>query len=479
MRPLKTILGIERLETARGELKTGLSPVELFTVFASEPGASLLLSPGSFPEERYSYISLYPFMEITSLGRKTFLRTGENSVTSDKDIFDVLDELVESLSPVHTDENGPHFRAGYVGYFSYDLKDVIERHIEKAKKDLTLPLAHLYLPRIVLAHDKTRESWEIFSTFPEGDKKYVLSLIKEIGRRAETAARESVSLSPLPPLGDIRSNFTAEEYMRATERVLDHIRAGDIYQACLSQRFSCDIKGGAFPIFRHMDRINPAPFSAYLNFPEVKVLSSSPELFLKCTGNLLQTRPMKGTRRRGAEEKEDLALKEELLKSGKDEAELSMIVDLERNDLGKFSLPGTVKVEAHRLIKSYPTVHQAISVITGEKDPSTGPGRMLKHMFPGGSISGCPKIRAMDIIENLEPVKRNIYTGAIGYISLHRTAELNIAIRTMIKTSGRLFFQTGGGIVAGSDPECEYRETLDKAEAVFRCLGKGGAKLMT
>jgi len=258
--------------------------------------------------------------------------------------------------------------------------------------------------------------------------------------------------------------------MSAVEKVLEHIKAGDIYQACLSQRFKTKWEGSGYELYRRLNEINPSPFSAYLNAGDHTVISSSPELFLRRCGEVIETRPMKGTRPRGNTPEEDAAIKEDLKKSQKDISELLMIVDLERNDLGKIAVPGSVKVVEDRRIEPYPTVFQTIAVVQGELRKGTDNLDILKAVFPGGSITGCPKIRAMEIIDELEPTSRGIYTGAIGYISFHNTMDLNIAIRTMLLKNHDLYFGAGGGIVSDSNPEAEYEETLVKAQALINSL---------
>jgi para-aminobenzoate synthetase component 1 len=268
--------------------------------------------------------------------------------------------------------------------------------------------------------------------------------------------------------------MSKEDYITSIKKVLDYIRAGDIYQVCLSQRFKAEWPERPYELYMRLNEINPAPFSAFLNYDDLSIISSSPELFLDVRGGVIETRPMKGTRPRGTGPDEDKAMMEHLKASAKDASELSMIVDLERNDLGKISIPGSVKVAEHRRIEAYPTVFQTISVVKSEKEKNAGLADVIKAVFPGGSISGCPKIRAMEIIDELEPSVRSIYTGSIGYMSFHDTMELNVAIRTMILKGKDVYFHAGGGIVADSDPETEYEETLHKARAMIEALGCDG-----
>ena len=269
---------------------------------------------------------------------------------------------------------------------------------------------------------------------------------------------------------EFSSNFTHEEYIAAVKRIKEYIVAGDIYQVNLTQRFTCGLKRHPWEMYRRLRRINAAPFSAYLNFGDGHVCSSSPERFLKVEGNRVETRPIKGTRHRSSDPREDLRLQEELLASRKDRAELSMIVDLLRNDLGRVCEYGSVKVEEHAVLESYATVHHLVSTVTGTLHAGQDQADLLRATLPGGSITGAPKIRAMQIIDELEPTRRSVYTGSLGYFSFGGAVDTNIAIRTFIVKGGRGYFQVGGGIVADSSPQDEFEETLHKGKALFETL---------
>jgi len=269
---------------------------------------------------------------------------------------------------------------------------------------------------------------------------------------------------------ELRSNFTKPLYIEAVKKAKEYIAKGDIYQVNLSQRFETNLPVSPFKLYRTLRKINPAPFGAYLNFGEVIVASSSPERFLKVTERKVETRPIKGTRPRGKTLEEDRHLARELLRSEKDRAELIMIVDLERNDLGRVCEYGSVKVKKLVELERYPTVFHTVSTVEGILHQGKDRIDLLKATFPGGSITGAPKIRAMEIIDELEPTKRSIYTGALGYFGFNGTMDLNIVIRTFLIKNNRIYFQVGGGIVADSDPEKEYEETLHKAKALIKSL---------
>ncbi len=281
-----------------------------------------------------------------------------------------------------------------------------------------------------------------------------------------------------PPIGNVAlqggialtSNFTHEGYLRAVERTWEYICAGDIFQANISQRFQVDLALSPYELYRRLREVNPAPFAAYLSYPELTVVSASPERFLKVVGDRVETRPIKGTRPRGATPAQDSALAQELLGSVKDRAENVMIVDLERNDIGRACRYGSVEVEELAILESYPTVFHLTSTVAGRLAPGKNRIDLLKATFPGGSITGAPKVRAMEIIDELEPTRRSVYTGAIGYLGFDGGMDLNIVIRTFLVKDRKAYFQVGGGIVYDSEPEAEYQETLHKAKGLMQAL---------
>ena len=257
-------------------------------------------------------------------------------------------------------------------------------------------------------------------------------------------------------------------------RAREYIRQGDIYQVNLSQRFSFPFQGEFYRLLLQLFQRNPAPFYAYLNCGDFQILSTSMERFLLRQGDYLETRPIKGTRPRGRTPDEDEVMAQELMASPKEAAELSMIVDLLRNDLGRVCLGGSVKVKEHKRLEAYENVFHLVSIVTGQLRSNCRHGEIIRATFPGGSITGCPKIRAMEIIDELEPVIRHVYCGSIGYLGLHRNLDLNIAIRTAIACRGQVHFAVGGGIVYDSEEVAEYEETLHKGMTLFKVIGQGG-----
>lgn len=266
------------------------------------------------------------------------------------------------------------------------------------------------------------------------------------------------------------SNFEKEEYEDAIRKLKDYIRSGDVYIANMTRRIWCENTSPSFEIYEKLRSINKAPFSAYMNFEDFQVISSSPERFLSVVDGKVHTRPIKGTRPRGKNPKEDKENKEALINSEKDKSELLMIVDLERNDLSKVCTPHSVKVTELFKIEEYATVFHLVSTVEGRLKDGASSIKCIKECFPGGSITGAPKIRAMEIIEELEGLKRNLYTGSIGYFDIRGNCDFNIVIRTIIKKDNRAYFGVGGGITWDSNPEDEWFETIDKAKALMKVL---------
>ncbi len=349
------------------------------------------------------------------------------------------------------------FAGGAVGYFSYDLRHRIERLPRLCEYDLDVPGYTLcfYDRGLVFDHGRGVTEW-----------------VGPADAAPKVPEPAPAGEPPLLPATEVRSNFGRAEYVRTVQRVKDYIAAGDIFQANLSQRFSAHCPADGLDVYGRLRRMNPAPFSAYLRYPGFEILSSSPERFLLVNADAVTTRPIKGTRpRRPGDAEFNRAMVEELKRSAKDHAELAMIVDLERNDLGRVCSYGTVRVPEHAAVETYETVFHLVSTVTGHLHRDKyDEFDLIRATFPGGSITGAPKIRAMEIIEELEPHARNVYTGSIGYISFHGRMDLNIAIRTMVKQGRRIYANFGGGIVADSDPELEYEETLHKGKAVLETL---------
>ncbi len=369
------------------------------------------------------------------------------------------------------------FRGGWIGYFSYELGRHIERLPEKAVDDLHLPLIRLcFYDRFIACDHRSDDFWIAVMELPndaETPSDKIASLERDLHQS------QQLQLDELPDAciedtdrAGIRRNMTRQDYLNAVARIKRHIRDGDVYQVNFSHRFELPFQGSPVRLFHWQNRHNPSGCAAYIDAGDFQIVSASPEMFLTARDGLIQTKPIKGTRPRiddsrpGAS-KINAGQFSELLASEKEQAELNMIIDLERNDVARICKPGTRRVIQPRTIEAYPTVYHAVATVAGELREGLTFSEMLKAMFPGGSITGAPKIRAMEIIDGLEPTARGVYTGAIGYIGLDQTVCLNIAIRTIIITGGSAFVQAGGGIVADSDPQAEWEETIVKARALL------------
>ena len=450
------------------------APHELFHAFAAEPFALFLDSASAAPGKdalrhgRWSYIALDPFDTV-------LLRA-----TPETDAFGALKEKLASLPETQGAPHLPPFTGGAAGFFGYGLARTLERlpHEEApfATDDQQLPDMALGLYDTVLAFDMTGERLLLVTTgLPEPDPEKRTS--RAMDRARALRARVETAAPPQPPRKasslPLASNFTRAAYETAVQRVIDYIHAGDIFQANLSQRFETRLGGGdtSWDLYLRLRDESPAPFACYFNFGEGEIVSSSPERFLRVDGAHVETQPIKGTRPRGHTPEEDRRLADELLASEKDRAENVMIVDLLRNDISRVCKDHSVVVEKLCALESFSNVHHLVSTVYGELREGESAVDLLAACFPGGSITGAPKVHAMEIIAELEPTTRGPYCGAIGWLGADGAMDSSIAIRTMTAKDGRITFQAGGGIVADSDPHEEYLETLDKARAMARALG--------
>ncbi|GIW88691.1 MAG: aminodeoxychorismate synthase, component I [Isosphaeraceae bacterium] len=378
-----------------------------------------------------------------------------------------LDEEDDGPGP-----NEPPFRGGLIGLIGYDLAPRLERLPRRLPRTSQIPDLRfgLYDTFVVIDHGAKTAAGYAVDLIGEGcaaTRARLDRLVRVVdGREPE---RGSVRLAE-----PLRSDFSREEYQAAVARAIEYIRAGDIFQANLSQRFAARLEQcDPLALYESLVACSPAPFAAYLRWGDRAVVSASPEWFYQTRGRSIVTRPIKGTRPRGATPQRDAALLAELANSPKDRAELTMIIDLERNDLGRVCEVGSIEVVAPYTVESYEQVHHLVATIGGTLRAGIGPVEVVAAMFPGGSITGAPKIRAMEIIDELERSRRSLYTGAIGYYS-RGASGFSIAIRTLLVEGEVVSYQVGGGIVADSDPEAEYEETLHKGRGLREALEAAG-----
>lgn len=450
-------------------------PIGIFALFSEDPGAIFLDSANKENENsQYSFIALDPFLTLSSKNGE--IKFGATSVYGDP--FLVLQNQLREFT-LQTHPALPPFQGGVAGYFSYDLCQHLEKLSQHKIDDMQFPDMALGFYDLVIAFDHQRQAAWIFSSgYPERTtmtrqkraEERCRFLFNEINRlqKPRNTTQEDIDF----PNYKISANLTSEDYRDMVQQVIDYIYAGDIFQANVSQRFQAKLsaKTSSFSLYQNLRRINPAPFAAYLNFFDMVIASASPERFVKLANGIVETRPIKGTRPRGSTYETDRKFKHELVNSTKDQAENTMIVDLMRNDLSRVCCDHSVQVTQLCKLESYATVHHLVSSVMGELRTGLDAVDLIRATFPGGSITGAPKIRAMEIIAELEPTCRGPYCGSIGYIGFDGCMDLSITIRTYVIKDGYVTFQTGGGIVADSVPEEEYQEMLTKAAALHQAL---------
>lgn len=409
---------------------------------------------------RYSILAANPRKTFLFQGGVARIQEGEIRRELRGDVFDLFEAELGGVEAGRA--GGLPYHGGPIGYFSYDAGRSLEKAaLEPVAANCVEARFSFYDGAIVFDHLE-RRTWLV----SRGDVlDESLSELRDVALGEVEASRGVFQLTSA-----LRSNFERKEFVDAVEAVRRSIRKGDVYQVNLSQRFEASCRGSAFELFCRLSRMSPAPYSGYLDFGDEQIVSSSPERFLKIEGRLATTRPIKGTRPAGLDEAEAAEFARALAGSEKDRSELLMIVDLERNDLGRVCEPGSVRVEDLFRLERYATVIHQTADVSGVLELGRSSVDCVKAMFPGGSITGAPKIRAMQIIDELERGTRGVYTGSMGYFDVGGGVDLNIAIRTLRISDGRLSFQVGGGIVWDSDPESEYEETLLKAKAMVEAL---------
>jgi para-aminobenzoate synthetase component I len=455
-------------------IQTSHTPESLVESLRGERGVVLLRS-GSFdsPQARYSFVTARPFLTFRSFGSRCELDAPHQARFGNP--WQVLDGLM-SRYELLDEIDLPFPLGGCFGFWGYDLKNFVEPKLPRtAVNDLELPDCQTgFYDSLVVFDHRIDEVW-IISTGLQADgardpdrARFQLEFWR--GHLQATPAAVKPGDSPAPPLRPIASNLTRAEFIAKVGRAREYIRAGDIYQVNLSHRLTAQSGLPGWEFFQRLGDVSPAPFAAFLDCGEFQICSSSPELFLRLSGPHIQTRPIKGTRPRGLDATRDAQLTYELQTSAKEMAELVMITDLLRNDLGKVCEYGSVQVPELVRLERYAHVQHLVSTVAGRLRADQTHFSAFASCFPGGSVTGAPKIRAMEIIDELEPLTRGPYTGAIGYLGFNRESQLNIAIRTAVCQPGAIHFHVGAGIVAESVAEAEYDETMAKAGGYFAAL---------
>jgi para-aminobenzoate synthetase component 1 len=458
------------------EVHTSHTPESLVEQLRCEPGVVLLRSAlFDSSEARYSLVASRPFLTLRSLGSRCELTERSETRLQFGDPWAVLDglmaryELLEELDL-------PFPLGGCFGYWGYDLKNFVEPRLSRrAVNDLELPDCHVgFYDSLVVFDHRLRKTWIISTGLRPDGSRDAVSARSQLGRWKQLLDADyeapSSRLAPHASHTAPVSNVTRSEFVAAIERAQRYIRAGDIYQVNLAQRLAAPLSCRPWEFYLRLGAVSPAPFAAYLDCGDFQLASSSPEMFLRLSGSHIQTRPIKGTRPRSNDPTRDAQLTYELQTSPKEMAELVMITDLLRNDLGRVCEFGSVVVPELVRLERYPQVQHLVSTIEGRLRTEVTHFAAFAKCFPGGSITGAPKIRAMEIIDELEPVTRGPYTGCLGYLGFNRESQLSILIRTAVCLDGRAYFHAGAGIVADSSPEAEYEETLAKSAGYLAAL---------
>ncbi|MGD0735900.1 MAG: anthranilate synthase component I [Terracidiphilus sp.] len=444
---------------------------------------------------RYTFIGLAPFKRIVSRGRAIIITEGKRVTRTDDDIFAVLRSALGGHKPARL-PGLPPFTAGAVGFFSYDAVRQIERLPCLAKDELGVPDACLLFFDEVLAFDHVRkEIWLVVTADVTREKPAAAydNAVKRLNKLEKRLARPLPTLAIQKAKGtlQVKHRTSKKNYIAAVERTKEYIAAGDIFQSVISQRFDVEPGADSFQVYRALRTVNPSPYMFFLRFapdgalgavsqkkskkskapaPTLELAGSSPELLVRVHAGKVEYRPIAGTRPRGANEQEDQALADEMLHDEKERAEHVMLVDLGRNDVGRVSEFGSVKVDRLMFVERYSHVMHIVSTIEGRLKPELTAVDALRACFPAGTLSGAPKVRAMEIIEELEPARRGTYGGAVLYADFSGNLDSCIAIRSMLSTGGKGYIQAGAGIVADSVPELEYQESINKAQAVIRAI---------
>lgn len=444
------------------ELKPMRPAAELFRYFADERDSVFLDSSLVNKLGRYSIIGVCPYLKL--------IKDDSGFYINDQRVTEIsFEEYLKKYLTEHVDENRSELPivSGAIGYFSYEYGRKLMEVPSNKEELVSIPDVVLVFYDFYMIEDRhENRTYLIANGITEDAEKQIKSVEKRIAEPLDENGRikkESYDI-------EIRPNFEKEEYKQAVDDMIRYIIEGDIYITNMTQQLSVKSEKKPLDVFYDLRKNNPSPFGGYMDYGDYQIVCASPERFLKMKKGHVNTRPIKGTRKRGETPEEDLCMRNELENSEKDKSELLMIVDLERNDLNRVCRPGSVKVTELFTVEEYATVFHLVSDIEGELETDKNVMDLLEATFPGGSITGAPKYRAMEIIDELENNRRNLYTGSIGYLTLDGDCDFNIVIRTALHKDGMYHLGVGGGITAESDLEFEYEETLQKAKAVLEAM---------
>lgn len=420
---------------------------------------------------RYSIAGIKPIATVKGKNHQLFITDNQGTQVLEGEPLDLFRDWFQEF---HTqpDPNLPDFQGGAIGYISYDCVRYFEKLPNEAADDLETPdLYFLLFDDVAVFDHHTSKLWLITHYYQEQEKQIAQVKLQKVKENwtceqkifnYENVVSKASAHTPI--------TFSKGSFMKAVENIKQYISQGDVFQVNLSVRQHFELESHPLEIYETLRKVNPSPYMAYLHFPEFQIVSGSPELLVKKQGNSVSTRPIAGTRSRGQNEEEDTRLANELIENEKERAEHVMLVDLERNDLGRVCEYGSVHVNEFMVIEKYSHVMHIVSNVQGKLKKEANYADIIKATFPGGTITGAPKVRTMEIIEELEPTRRGIYTGSIGWIGYDENMELNIVIRTLLAKDGYGYVQSGAGIVIDSNPEYEYKESLKKARAMVKAI---------
>ncbi|NOJ07300.1 aminodeoxychorismate synthase component I [Vibrio splendidus] len=434
---------------------------QLFSHIENLPWAMLLRSASeSHVDSRYDILVAQPIATFETIGAETTVNVNETCEVSESDPFELLDQYQQQLLPATSEHPELPFTGGALGYFSYDLGRRVEALPSLAKRDISAPdmAVGLYEWAVIVDHKL----------------KAACIVGQNIDSHLDWLTSQSKHNAVIQPAFGLttpwQSNMSQDSYANKFDSVQEYLLSGDCYQINLAQRFRADYQGSEWLAYEKLEQYNSAPFSGFIRLADCAIISVSPERFLELNSGTIETKPIKGTRPRSENPMIDDANAQDLVNADKDQAENLMIVDLLRNDIGRVAKPGSVHVPKLFDIESFPAVHHLVSTIRADLDDQYSATDLLRACFPGGSITGAPKVRAMQIIEELEPHRRSAYCGSIGYISRNGRMDTSITIRTLVAENNTLYAWAGGGVVFDSDCASEYQETLDKLSRILPVL---------
>jgi anthranilate synthase component 1 len=458
-----------------------LTPVSAFLAIADKEPHAFLLESVERGEQigRYTFLGVRPYMKVKAQNGVVEIERGRRREKVKENIFQVVKRLLREHQPA-TVPGLPPFTAGAVGYFAYDVVRQLEKIGDHAKDDLSLPDAELMFFDRLLAFDHLRHQIHIMAAAdvsretPQRAYARALRDIAALERKLASGLSPALWKSPKPKAGKLKvhAGTRREDYLRTVERCKEYIAAGDIFQVVPSQRFDFTPEVAPFDLYRALRQVNPSPYLYFLRMNDTHILGSSPEMLVRVTGRKLEYRPIAGTRPRGRDEAEDRHLEQQLRNDEKERAEHVMLVDLGRNDLGRVSEYGSVKVKDLMYVERYSHVMHLVSALEGTLRKDLGALDAFAACFPAGTLSGAPKVRAMQIIEELEPTRRGVYGGSILYADFAGNLDSCIGIRTLLMQGKKAYLQAGGGVVADSDPAAEFQESMNKAQAILRAVEK-------